>query len=170
MRKLEKVFNIIDSVNEKLGSVISYSLIVVMLIQVMEVILRSIFNNPTIWAWDVNVLIFATSGMLAGAYALLHDTHVRLDILYRNWSPRGKAIADLITFPVVLLTFAVLIWQGGDMAWTSFKTGERVYSYFAPILWPARFCLPIAAFLLALQAIVKHARLFIFVRRRDSES
>lgn len=170
MAKLERLFKIIDTINEKIGRGICYALIALMLIQVMEVVLRYIFNNPTIWAWDVNGQIFAGAGIVAGAYALLHDTHVRLDILYRGWSPKRRAIVDLITFPLIVVALCAVIWKGGEMAWWSWKTNEHFHSYFAPILWPVKCCLPIAGFLMLLQTIVKYGRLFIFLRKPVSES
>ena len=158
MTKIEKVFVAIETVNEKLGRILCYALVMIMIIQVYEVTMRYLFDNPTKWAWDVNGQLFAGVGIMAGAYALLHDTHVRLDILYRGWSPRKKTIVDLAVSPIILLALCVVIWKGGEMAWWSWKMDEHVHSYFAPILWPVKTCFPLAGILMLLQAIVKYGR------------
>ena len=161
MSTVGKFFSFIDTLNERIGGVICYALILLMLIQVMEVVLRYVFNNPTKWAWDVNGQIFSGIAMLAGAYALLHNTHVRLDIFYRNFSPRKKTIIELLSFPLVFLGLCFVLWKGVDMAWWSWKTNEHAHSYFAPILWPVKSCLPIAAFLMLLQTISRFGRMVI---------
>jgi len=158
MMKVETALRIIDGANERLGRILCYTLVAIMLIQVIEVVMRYMFNNPTIWAWDVNGQIFAGAGILAGAYALLHDTHVRLDILYRGWSPKRKLLVDLVTYPFILFALCMVIWKGAEMAWWSWKTNEHVHSYFAPVLWPVKTCFPIAGLLMLAQGIVKYAR------------
>ena len=170
MEKFIRVFDIIDKINEKIGKLACYSLLVIMLIQTMEVVLRYVFNSPTIWAWDINGQIFAAAGMIAGAYALLHDTHIRIDLLYRNWSARKKVIVDLLSYGIVLIVFAVVIWQGTEMAWWSWKTDEHANSYFAPILWPVKSCLPIAGFLIFIQGLSKIGRILISFGRLESEN
>jgi TRAP-type mannitol/chloroaromatic compound transport system permease small subunit len=124
----------------------------------MEAVLRYAFNSPTIWVWDINGQIFTGAGILAGAYALRHDTHVRLDIVYRNWTPRQRTLADLISFPVVFVALCVVFWKGVDMFWWSFKTKEHAHSYFAPPIWPLKSCLFIAAFLMLLQSLSNYGR------------
>lgn len=168
MMKVETAFRIIDGANERLGRILCYALVAIMLIQVIEVVMRYMFNNPTIWAWDVNGQIFAGAGILAGAYALLHDTHVRLDILYRGWSPKRKLLVDLVTYPFILLALCVVIWKGAEMAWWAWKTNEHVHSYFAPVLWPVKTCFPIAGLLMLAQGIVKYARTIMsFIKQQN---
>jgi TRAP-type mannitol/chloroaromatic compound transport system permease small subunit len=165
----DKIFDVIDTVNEKIGGVLCYALLVLMLIQVMEVVLRYIFNNPTKWAWDVNGQIFSGIAMLAGAYALLHDTHVRLDIFYRGFSPRKRTMIELFSFPLAFLGLCFVLWEGVDMAWWSWKTNEHAHSYFAPILWPVKTCLPIAAFLMLSQSISRFGRLVMAAGKSEND-
>ena len=62
-----------------------------------EVIARFVFNSPTNWVHESMFLMFGMQYMLAGAYAYREDQHVRVDVFYAKFSPRGKAIADIIT-------------------------------------------------------------------------
>lgn len=163
MKILNGIFSGIDRITEFTGRIFCFSLLVIMSIQVMEVILRYVFNSPTKWAWDLNGQVFSASAMMAGAYAFLHDTHVRLDILYRNWSDRKKAMIDVLTYPLVCIAMMFVIWQGLDMAIWAFKTGERAHSYLRPIVWPVKSFLPLAATLLFLQCLVKWGRTMMFL-------
>ena len=96
MNRIDKALHIIDVCTEKIGGILCFSLIALMGIQVFEVVCRYILNKPTIWAWEINSQIFAGAGIMAGAYSLLHETHVRIDILYRGWSSQRKAIVDML--------------------------------------------------------------------------
>ena len=62
-----------------------------------EVIARFVFNSPTNWVHESMFLMFGMQYMLSGAYAYREDQHVRVDVVYAKFSPRGKAIADIVT-------------------------------------------------------------------------
>lgn len=158
------VLRMIDGINERVGRIICFAFAVVMLIQVMEVILRYVFNSPTSWAWDVNSHLFSGTAILGGGYVLLHDSHVRMDLLYGRVKPKTKLVFDLISFPLILLAFAVVIWKGGEMALYAFQTQARGRSFFAPLLWPVKSTLFFAAVLIFLQALAKFIRVFITFR------
>lgn len=164
---MTRFFDLIDHINDKIGSVLSFSLLLLMIIQIMEATMRYVFNSPTSWAWDVNGQIFSAAAMLAGAYALLHDTHVKLDIFQRNFSEKKKKIVELLSFPLVLTALVFVLWQGIDMVWWSYSMDEHAHSYFAPILWPVKTCLPLAAVLMIFQAISRYGRIFMAIRHSD---
>jgi len=167
MNFLKRLIRTLDGVNENIGRIACFSLMVIMLIQVMDVVLRYVFNNPTIWAMDMNTMLFTGAGMLAGGYALLHDTHVKLDILYRNWERRNRAIVDLFTMFLAIIAFCFVIWKGVDSAWWAWKMGQHANSYWAPPMWPVKLCLPAGGVLLLMQAVSKWLRLLLTVLGED---
>ena len=156
-----KLFDAIDRFNAWLGGVLCFGLLVLIAIQDFEVMMRYVFNSPTSWAWDINGMIFSGLAFIGGAYALLNGVHVRLDIFYRNFSPKKKAWVELLSFPFVFAALAVVLWQGLDAAWWAFTTHEKAYSQLSPILWPVKLCLPIAALLMLIQSISTYGRIFI---------
>lgn len=167
----DRIWKAIDTINDKIGRFICFALIFMALIQVMEVILRYVFNSPTIWAWDVNGQLFVGTAMLGGGYALLHNTHVRIDLLYGRVSPRTRVIFDLIVFPLIIMAFIIVIWKASDMGWSAWESKARAPSYFAPILWPVKSVLGIATFLMLLQAIANYTRTIAsFFRKPVSKS
>jgi TRAP-type mannitol/chloroaromatic compound transport system permease small subunit len=169
MDVLQRIIAVVDGVNDRIGKVLCFSLLALMLIQVMDVVLRYVFNNPTIWAMDTNTMLFTGSSMLAGGYALLHDTHVKLDIVYRNWGKRTRSVVDLFTLFLAIIAFCFVIWQGIDSAWWAWKMDQHANSYWAPPMWPVKMCLPIGGFLLLLQGISQWLKLLLTVLGRDKE-
>ncbi len=161
MSSLRRAVDLVDGFNERLAWVLSPALLAIMIIQVMDVVLRYFFNAPTIWAMDVNTMTFTGVCFLAGAYALLHDSHVKLDILYRKWSPRGRTVLDLITLPLALVAICFVIWQGLDALWWAVKTNQHGQSYWGPPLWPVKLCLPLGGLLLLIQGLAKWGRLLL---------
>ena len=160
MSWIRRTIDRFDKANERLANVLSFALLVIMCIQVMDVVLRYFFNSPTIWAMDVNTMTFTGVCFLAGSYALLHDTHVRLDILSRTWGKKSQAVIRLITLPVIMVAICFVIWKGIDSLWWAIKTNQHGQSYWGPPLWPVKLCLPLGALILLLQAVSKWFRLY----------
>jgi len=155
MSVVKIVISSINIINEKLGVIVSFLFLPITFIAVYEVVVRYIFNNPTVWAWDMNMQLFAPLVMLSGGYVLLHDGHVAVDILVIELSPRKRAILDLFTLLILFLAMIVLIWKGTLIGFNSFVRGERTSSIWGPPLWTIKMWVPIGAFFVLLQGISK---------------
>lgn len=164
---LNKLLGIIDKVNEWVGRIMSFGLIVMMLIMVFEVVRRYIFDNPTIWAWDVNGLLFSAVLVLGGGYVLLYRGHVRLDIIRERMSERGKLIADVATFPVFLMFLSVVVWQGWRMASSSLAMRQHTLGFFQAPIYPTKIAFFVAGVLLLLQGIAIFTRNIISLRESN---
>ena len=151
-----KILRAIDNASEWTGRVAAFAYLAILLIQVMDVMLRYIFNQPTIWSWDVNAQLFIGASILGGGYVLLHDAHVRVDVLYSRMGERKKAFFDLITLTLLILVLGVLVWQLADMTLESWQIKEHGYSLFAPPLYPVKTVFLLGVFLLLMQS-VSHA-------------
>jgi len=116
---LQRMLDIVDKVNDWVGKVMSFGLIVLMGIMVFEVVRRYVFHSPTMWAWSINGLLFSAIMVLGGGYVLLKEGHVRLEVFYERLGPRGRLIADIATFPISLVFLSILVWQGWRMASSS---------------------------------------------------
>ncbi|MCL3883923.1 TRAP transporter small permease subunit [Marivita sp. GX14005] len=86
-----------------------------------EVVVRYLFNSPTVWALDVSFIMYGTLFMMGGAYTLSRGGHVRGDFLYRLWSTRWQARVDLVLyflffFPGVL-ALILAGWKYADRSW-----------------------------------------------------
>jgi TRAP-type mannitol/chloroaromatic compound transport system permease small subunit len=136
------------------------------LIVLVDVILRYVFNKPTTWAWDVNLQLLAVLALLGAGYCLLHEAHVRMDIVWVRLPVRGKAILNSITYLLFLFTISMLFWLSVSAASLSVQTGERYSSYLAPPIYPLKIVIAIGLLLLLLQGISKLVgEILIFLRR-----
>ena len=68
-----------------------------------EVFSRYVLNNPHDWMLDVQIMMYGTLFMMAGAYTLAKNGHVRGDVLYGFFQPRTQATLDLILYFVFFL-------------------------------------------------------------------
>jgi len=107
---LRKIGKLIDSTNNELGKFVSFFLLLIVIVMVIHVTSRYIFDRPTIWAWDINRFLFGTLVLLGAGYHILHRYVVAVDILYGRFPPKVKAIADLISFVAVVIFCGVVIW------------------------------------------------------------
>lgn len=163
------MLGIIDKANDWVGKIMSFGLIAMMCIMVFELVWRDAFDSPTVWAWQVNGLLFSGVLVLGGGYVLLHKGHVRLDILYERLSYRGKLIADIVTFPIFLIFLSVVVWQGGRMAYSSLSMQERLLGFFPAPVYPTKIAFFVAAALLLLQGIAIFTRNIIAIREKNKE-
>jgi TRAP-type mannitol/chloroaromatic compound transport system permease small subunit len=110
-----------DDLSAWFGKVFAWCIIVMAFGIGYEVVVRYAFNAPTPWAFDLSYMLYGTLFMIAGAYTLSRDGHVRGDFIYRLWQPRTQAAVELVLyflffFPGVLaLVFAG--WKYSARSW-----------------------------------------------------
>ncbi|KPK90432.1 MAG: hypothetical protein AMJ94_09400 [Deltaproteobacteria bacterium SM23_61] len=143
----------INRVTEWSGKILLWFPWIVAGIILWEIILRTFFNLPTIWAHELSLMVFGALSILAGAYAHKYRGHVNMDLFYSRLSPRGKMIMDLITFPFFLCFCGILLWKGWNFAWRSIVIWEYSQSNWAPLIWPIKLTIPIGALLIILQGV-----------------
>ena len=120
---------------------------------VWELILRNVFNHPTVWAHEISVMFFGVLAITSGAYTLKERAHVNMDLFYINLSDRGKAIMNIIVFPAFFVFVIIILWLGWEFALRAIALNERSISTWSPIIWPVKLMLPVGAFLLLIEGI-----------------
>jgi len=158
VNKLMSFLKCIDAISEWSGKGASYLILPGILILSWEVVSRYAFNNPTMWAHGTSQRIFATYYILAGAYVLRHNQHVKVDIIYNRFSLRKKAIFSLIGSIFFFSFCGVLLWKGIDFAWTSLSQLEPDETPWRAPLYPFKMMIPIGAFLILMQGLAKFIR------------
>lgn len=153
MSKAPTFIKFIDRINERVGKAVSYLVVPLSLIVVFEVIMRYIFDAPTLWAWDVNMYLGGLMTILGAGYAHLYKSHVSVEFFLERWSPRKKVLLELILSPLIILPLAILAWYGFEAAWQSVKINEHYSSLWEPPIYPLRIAIPIGAVLFLLQAV-----------------
>lgn len=107
---LEKLYLGIDAFSNRLGRLVSWVAIAMIMAQFLIVVMRYIFSLGFIWMQESVLYMHSILFMLGAGYTLLHEGHVRVDIYYRDMSERGKAIIDLVGSIVFLLPVCGLLW------------------------------------------------------------
>jgi TRAP-type mannitol/chloroaromatic compound transport system permease small subunit len=169
MPRVEFFLKKIDLINEWAGKIFALAFVPLVFIASYEVVMRYIFNRPTIWAWDVNVQLGALLIIMGAGYTLLYDGHVRVDVIYNFFSLRHRTFLDLVTSPLFFLTCVIVIWKGGGEAWNSLKIKEAYTSIWSPPIYPLKLIVPVGVFLLMLQGLAKFIRnLILFTTHKKS--
>ena len=161
-----RVIRTIDRATEYIGYLVALLMAPLILANTIEVFMRYVFNQPTVWAADITVMSYSTLFMLGSAYALLMGAHVRTDILWENFSDRKKGIIDSVTyllffFPTMVLLFLISF----DDFLQAWSIGERSnLGVWQPIIWPLRGVVPLTALLLFIQGISEFLKALWAVR------
>lgn len=150
----------IDRLSTLVGQTGSWAILVLTAAIVYDVTARRFFRAPTDWGYDVSYMLYGLLFMLAGAYALSRNGHVRGDFLYRNFSPALQAKFDL-TLYILFFFPAIMAFMisGYHFFELSFMQNERSsVSPGGPIIWPFKFLIPAVGLLLLLQGLVEVVR------------
>lgn len=158
MQRISKVLWFCDKVNEWVGNITSFLIAVLAFVVGYEVVLRYVFNKPTVWGHEMSSMIFGAIVMLGAGYTLLYKAHVSMDLIYSSLSVKKRAIIDMVTFTIFAFFCIVLLWKGGHTAWKSVLALEHSSTVWGPPRYPIKLLLPIGAFLLLLQGLVKFVR------------
>lgn len=160
MRTLHRLASLFEGFNRRFAVFVSFFVIVIMSILVIEVVARYVFDSPTVWANQLSILIFGGFFIMGGAYTMMSDGHVRMDLLYRRLpSDRTRAVVDLCTSSLFFLFCVILLLKTVPYCWEATLNGNRVTALaWRAIAWPTYWCLPVATFLLLIEGIIKTAR------------
>ena len=163
MGALKSLLHAIDAINEWVGTIASFLILVITGITFYEIVCRYGFNSPSEWSFELTGFIFLGYTVLGGGYTLLYSGHVNTDILYTRLSARGKAILDVMT-AVLFFVFAVaFIWAGWRLAWTATLGGEHSGTPWNPPVYIPMWLLPVGGVLLLLQGTAKFIRDLLFI-------
>jgi len=155
MRAALQLAAALDAASRAVGGVVKWCALGVVLVQFIVVLLRYAYGSSYVWMQESVIYLHAILFMLAIGYTFLVDGHVRVDVLYANWSARRRAWVDLVGILVGVLPFcALLLWASWGFAWTSWSLGEGPMQYGGLPLTPLfKSLIPAMALLLAAQAV-----------------
>jgi len=163
---LKSILTFIDNVSEWTGRVFVWLIIPLTLVVVYEVVARRVFNAPHIWATEVTNYLYGPHFMLVAAYTLLHQAHVRIDIIYAKFSARTRGILDIITNLVFFFPFCTIVfYQGIIFAQTSWSIGETSESAALRILPLIKTVIPVTFALLLIQGLANFIRSIMLVAK-----
>ncbi len=158
--------SVVDRLSTAIGKAFGWYVLILTFGTCYEVFVRYVLDNPTIWAYDLSYNMYGALFVMAGAYTLSRNAHVRGDVIYRLWPARVQATVDLTLyilffFPGVLaLTIA-----GYRYAGKSWRYHEvSVYSPSDIPIFPLKTLIPIAGVTLLLQGLAEVFRCILCMR------
>ena len=163
---MQKLLLTIDKISTFAGQAFSWLIVALTAMISWEVFSRYALDAPHSWAFDVMIMMYGTIFMMAGAYTLAKNGHVRGDVLYSFFEPRTQAIIDLILFILFFLpgVFA-LTYAGYFYAADSWTMQEHSsVSSDGPPVYPFKTIMPLAGAILFLQGIVEIIRCVLCIR------
>jgi TRAP-type mannitol/chloroaromatic compound transport system permease small subunit len=156
----------IDLLSTAVGKVFGWLILVLTVVVCWDVIARYVFAAPTDWAFDTSYMLYGTLFMMAGAYTLARNGHVRGDFLYASMKPRTQAALDLLLYFLFFIPgIAALMYSGVDFARMSWHLREHSsLTPGGPPIYPFKTIIPIAGALVLLQGFAEIGRCVICLR------
>jgi TRAP-type mannitol/chloroaromatic compound transport system permease small subunit len=166
---MQKTLLFIDRVSTWIGQAFSFLILVLTAHVSWEVFSRYVLDSPRAWAFDAMIMLYGTLFMMAGAYTLAKEGHVRGDVLYGFFPPRLQAWIDLVLFICFFIPgVAALCWAGYIYAGESWAINEHSnITSEGPPIYPFKTVIPVAGAFVLLQGIVEIIRCVICIRQGD---
>lgn len=166
---MQNLFLTVDKVSTFIGHCFSWLVVGLTALIGFEVFSRYVLNSPHAWAFDAQIMMYGTMFMMAGAYTLAKNGHVRGDILYGFLKPRTQAIFDLILYIVFFIPGVIaLAYAGYGYAADSWRILEHSsITADGPPLYPFKTIIPVAGVVLLMQGIVEILRCVVCIREGE---
>lgn len=146
-----------DKLTDVTGVFAAYLLVPLVIVFLIEIIARNVFNSPTTWAYGTCFIIGGIAAVLGFAYAMKHGSMVRIDIIHSKLSEKARCILDLVLYVVLFLPLTIGgSWQCITHAVSSVAMMETISSgsWNAPI-WPTKIAMAYSLVLLTLQGVAQ---------------
>ena len=145
----------IDKWSKRIGIVVCWITMPLMIAMVYEVLARKLFLAPTMWAYDMSRFLYGALFMLGAGYALSRGVHIRADFLYRNFKVRTQGLIDfwlylLFYFPGLLFFFYMTT---GFVQESIMRNERGMDTAWMPYMWPIKACLWFGILFLLIQGI-----------------
>jgi TRAP-type mannitol/chloroaromatic compound transport system permease small subunit len=166
---MQKLLLLVDKVSTFVGHFFSWLIVGLTLLISWEVFSRYVLNRPHAWAFDAMIMLYGTLFMMAGAYTLAKNGHVRGDVLYGFFAPRTQATIDLVLYVVFFVPGVIaLTYAGYYYAAESWAINEHSnITADGPPIYPFKTVIPLAGAVLLVQGIVEIIRCVICLQRGE---
>ena len=172
---MNRILYFIDRLSMRVGHAFGWCILVLTFAMSYEIFVRKAFRAPTAWAFDISYIMYGALFMMAGAYTLSRDGHVRGDVIYRLLPPRKQAWVEFVLYFIFFFPgILALIYAGYDYAaesWSympyGFQGPRGEISINSPAgvpVAPLKTLLPLSAFFLLLQGIAETIRCIQCIR------
>ncbi|MEM9224703.1 MAG: TRAP transporter small permease subunit [Pseudomonadota bacterium] len=160
----------IDNTNRFIGKAVAWLLLLMVIVQFGVVVARYVFGVGNLWAQESIIYMHGTLFMLAAAYTLSDEGHVRVDIFYRTASPGYQAAVNLFGAIFLLIPVAITItwtsWSYVASSWRIFESSREASGI--PAVFLLKTAIPVFGILVAAQGVVMVLRSLLFLSGRGT--
>jgi len=165
MKLLLGLSRAIDSLNEQIGKLTYWLILAAVLISAGNAVVRYSLNMSSNAWLEIQWYLFSFVFLMGAAYTLLHNQHVRIDILTGHLSGRAKAWIDIFGTLFFLLPMAIMImWLSWPVFTDAYRSHEISTNAGGLLIWPGRLMVPVGFFLLVLQGFSELIKRIAFLR------
>ena len=166
---MERFVEFADAVSAWFGKAFAWCILIMTFGVGYEVFVRYVLSSPTSWAFDLSYMMYGSLFMMAGAYTLSRDGHVRGDFVYRLWPPRVQATVEgvlyLFFFFPGVLALIIAGWKYSSRSWRYFEVS--VMSPANVPIFQFKTIIVAAGLLLLLQGIAQVCRCLLCIRNGE---
>lgn len=165
MKALLRLSGLIDALNERVGRLSYWLILVMVLVSAGNASVRYAFDRSSNAWLEIQWYLFSAVFLLGAGYTLLHNQHVRIDVISGRLSKRARAWIDVLGTLFFLLPMAIAImWMSWPIFVQSYELNEWSSNAGGLIVWPARLLVPVGFLLLVLQGISELIKRLAFLR------
>lgn len=165
MKVLLSISRAVDALNEHVGRLTYWLILVAVLVSAGNAVVRYSLNTSSNAWLEIQWYLFAFVFLFCAGYTLLHNQHVRIDILTAHLSGRSKAWIDILGTLFFLLPMAIAImWLSWPVFVDAYRSHEISTNAGGLLIWPARLMVPVGFFLLVLQGFSELVKRIAFLR------
>jgi len=156
---------LIDALNEGVGRLTYWLVLVAVLVSAGNAIIRYTFNMSSNAWLEIQWYLFSAVFLFCAGYTLLHNQHIRIDVVTGRLSPRAHAWIDILGTLLFLMPMAItILWLSWPVFVDAYQRHEVSTNAGGLIIWPARLMVPIGFLLLVLQGISELIKRIAFLR------
>lgn len=171
MNALLSLSRLIDAMNERIGRSAMWLLLAAVLISTANAVVRKAFNWSSNSFLEIQWYLFSGAFLLGASYTLLHNEHVRIDVVASKLSKRTQTWIEVFGSAFFLLPLcAMMIWTSIPWAMNSFYSQEVSVNAGGLIIWPAKMLVPVGFVMLALQGFSELVKRLAFLSGRIPDS
>jgi len=165
VKTLLRLSGLIDALNERVGRLTYWLILVMVLVSAGNASVRYAFDRSSNAWLEIQWYLFSAVFLLGAGYTLLHNQHVRIDVISGRLSKRARAWIDVLGTLFFLLPMAIAImWMSWPVFVQAYELHEESSNAGGLIVWPARLMVPVGFVLLVLQGISELIKRVAFLR------
>ncbi len=165
MQSLLGISRLIDALNERVGRLIYWLILAAVLVSAGNALVRYSLNTSSNAWLEIQWYLFSAVFLFGAGYTLLHNQHVRIDIISGRMSKRSQTWIEILGTVFFLLPMAIaILWLSWPVFLDAYRLNEVSTNAGGLIVWPARLMVPAGFLLLVLQGFSELIKRIAFLR------